>query len=667
MTGLGVFSDPRSVAVVGASGDPAKWGHWLAKGALAGSARRTVHLVNRNGAEVLGATVAPSLGALPEVPELVVLAVPAAGVADVVDEALELGVRGFLGITAGVPDEAALAARIRAAGGRLLGPNCLGIFDADTDLRLAWGRFQVGSLGIVSQSGQLGLEIAGLAGSSGLGVSRFVSVGNQVDVTAVDVLAELGDHHLTKVVGLYLESFTHTDALLATIAALREAGKPTVLLTAGESVAAREAASTHTGALTSALDVVDAACRRAGAVRVRTPAELVDLADLLAVTRFPVGRRVGIVADSGGQGVIAADLAAHHGLVVPVVSGRVTDRLPAQAGARNPIDLAGAGEQDLTNYARVVEALADSGEVDSVLLSGYFGSYGNDTPSLHLAELAIAARLEGIARNAGLPVVVHSMAADSATVCALRSGGVPVHRTVERALAALGSAARLGPGQVPPVVERPDVVPEFRPGYLGARELVESVGVAFPDAVAITSEDDLETATAKLRPPYALKADWLAHKTEHAAVVLDLPDDAAVRAAYADLVDRVGPGVVVLEEMDTRRDVVELLVAVRRDPAFGPVVAVGAGGVRAELYRDTAVDLAPVDAAQAERLVRRLRSAPELDGWRGRPGVDVAALVRVVVAVSTLLEHRADLTEVELNPVRVGADGVLAVDALVVR
>ncbi|SEQ26160.1 acetate--CoA ligase family protein [Lentzea albida] len=646
-----IFSDPASVAVVGASDDPAKWGHWLARGALTGHERRAVHLVNRGGGAVLGRPTVRSLSELDEAPELVVLAVPAAHVPAVVDEALAVGVRGFVGITAGIDDR--VIRRIREAGARLLGPNCLGVFDAATSLHLAWGRFQAGSLGVVSQSGQVGLEIAGLAASSGIGVSRFVSVGNQADVTAAEALLELVSHDLTTVVGVYLESFG--PGIVAAMSELREAGKPVVLLTVGSSVAAQEAARTHTGALTSSLDVVDAACRKAGALRVPTPASLVDLAAVLT-SGVPRGRRVGVVSDSGGQGAIAADLAVANGLQVPSLS--VVDGLPAGASKRNPIDLAGAGEQDMANYARAVEVLVRGGEVDAVVLSGYFGSYGEDTPSLEALEVAVAGQICALARRSGVTVVVHSMRDDSAAVRALRAGGVPVQHTIERAVASVGHASRLS-GSSPEVATRAATTGPFHPGYLAARELLSFVD--FPQAHAVTTTADVEATT--LKGPFALKADWLAHKSEHDAVRTNVTNPAA---AFEEMRARLGPGTYVLEEMDTREHTVELIIGARHDDSFGPVVLVGAGGVHAELFRDTVVELAPVTPATARDMLGRLVSAPLLEGWRGAPAPDVAALAEVIAQVSQTLAARPDLAEIELNPVRVGPDGVLAVDALVV-
>jgi len=674
---LSVFCDPASVAVVGASADPAKWGYWLARGALRGVHRRGVHLVNRRGAVVDGVASAASLRELPEVPELVVLCAPATAVPEVVDEGLALGVRGFLGITAGIDREhgrpgleAELGARIRAAGARLVGPNCLGIYDSANDLELAWGNFTPGALGIVSQSGQLGLELAGLAGESGIGVSRFVSVGNQVDVSTAEVVADLIDHARTAVVVLYLESFRDGRELVATLSELRAAGKPVVVLAVGASEASRAAARSHTGALTAPTDVADAACRAAGAVLVQTPAQAIDVAQLLRGAPRPVGRRVAVVGDSGGQGAVAADVLSRHGLRVPALSdataAAVAALLPPGAEVGNPVDLAGAGEQDLTSYARIVDRLLRSGEVDAAVLTGYFGSYGTDTESLVGAELQVVGALGDAVHATGLPVVVHSMSADSPAVRALREHGLPTYHTIDAAVRSLGLAIELALRE-PRAVELPAPAAEAPvEGYLAARELLASLGVRYPGARPVRDGDTVLAAAGELRAPYVLKAAWLEHKTEAGGVVFGLADASAAAAALDELRGRLGDGVYVLEELDDRADVVELIVGARQDPSLGPLVLVGFGGTTAELDRDVTVELAPVTVEVAEAALRRLRAFGLLTGWRGRPATDVAAAARVVTAVSRLIAERTEITECEINPLRVGPDSALAVDALLV-
>lgn len=678
---LSVFSDPRSVAVVGASADPAKWGYWIARGALRGTHRRDVYLVNAKGAVIDGVQSARSLSDLPSVPELVVLTAPATTIPAVIDEALALGVKGFLGITAhidlanGEPGlERRLADRIHQAGARIVGPNCLGLYDAEAELELAWGSFVPGSIAIVSQSGQLGLELAGLAAHAGLGVSRFVSIGNQVDVTATDLLADLLSHDATRTVVLYLESFGAGRELVHVMTRLRAAGKRVIVLTVGASDASRAAARSHTGALTASTDVVAAACRAAGAVLVETPAQAIDLAHLLVGCPLPAGGRVAIVSDSGGQGAMAADAMARHRLTVPRLSDRtraaVSTLLPEGAGAANPIDLAGAGEQDLDTYARIVDVLVRSGEVDAVVMSGYFGCYGADTPALVERELEVAASLALTVAEHGCPVIVHSMSHDSEVVRELRARAVPALFTIDAVARSLGLAVDLV-RSVPPGTPEP-ATPAPSPGdigealpYLAGRDLLAGAGLSYPRAVPVRTPQDVDAATRALSGPFVLKAGWLEHKTEVGGVAVGLSSPEAVRAALADMVARLGEGDYVLEEMDARADTVEIIVGARRDSTFGPVVLVGIGGVQAEVYRDVALALAPIGVGEARRLVESLAGLPLLTGFRGRPAVDLDAVAESVAVVSRLVAQDAGVVECEVNPLRAGPDGAIAVDALV--
>jgi acetate---CoA ligase (ADP-forming) len=307
--------------------------------------------------------------------------------------------------------------------------------------------------------------------------------------------------------------------------------------------------------------------------------------------------------------------------------------------------------------------------VDAVVLTGYFGSYGRHNPALQAAEEAVARRIAAAAELAGKPVLVHAMSPASRTLEVLREQGVPTHHTIEEAARALAGAVALA-GRPGRLVDRGAAGPAGAelpaPGYLGARRLLERAGACFPAAGPVTGPDELRAVAARLRAPYVLKADWIAHKTEHGAVAVGLADVETAVAAFVDMSARLGAGAYVLEEMDTRPDTVELIVGARRDPMLGPVVLLGLGGVEAELWRDTVLELAPVDHATATAMAARLRGHALLAGWRGRPAVDVDGLAHLVVAVSRLMaEAPEECREIELNPVRVGPDGALAVDALV--
>lgn len=666
-TDLSVFHDPASVAIVGASDTRSKWGYWLATGALEGNHRRRVDLINQRARQICGVPTTPTLRDLTEVPELVALCVPPAQVPDVVTEALELGVRGFLGITSGVTDEPELATRIRAAGARLIGTNSLGMVDTATDLQLAWGRFKAGPLAIVSQSGQVGSELAILGARKGLGVSRFVSAGNASDVTPTELLLDLVRHEQTRVVAVYLESFAEGEALFAAMRTVRDSGRPVLLLTVGGTAASAGLARSHTGSLTTSLDIVDAACRAAGIARMHTPSELIATAQALLTTVPPAGRRVAIVGDSGGQCGIAADAAAELGLSIPEFSNAQREALaallPAGAATSNPVDLAGAGERNLNSYATITEAALQNEDMDAALITGYFGRYTKDIPELAEPEAAIAQRIGRFARKIDKPVVVHSMAPEGPTASALWAAGVPVFGRVADALAAVR-------GMTVTKIEVPTVsVPPTAgvvAGYRAARERLAAYGIEFPTGLTARSRTGIEKATRQLAGPWVLKAAWIAHKTEMGGVRIGLTEVTDVLAAYDEMVERLGPGEYLIEEQDRRADTVEVLVGARRDPNLGPLIVVGAGGTAAEVHRDLAMEMAPVSGKTAVSMLRRLRCAPLFDGWRGRPAVDIEALAEVVRTVSQVIAASPEVAEVELNPVLAGPAGAVAVDALIV-
>lgn len=676
---MDAFFDPGSVAVLGASNDSSKWGFWLAAGALRGSERRRVYLINATAASIQGRPTYARLSDLPETPELLVISVPGPTVAAVVAEALENGVRAFLIISARVPDADALAATIRQAGGRLIGPNSLGLVDSHADLLLAWGNFTPGSLAVVTQSGQLGTEIATLAARSGLGISRFASIGGQSDVRAAEVLTTLVDDPATAQVALYLESFTGGAALVSALKALRAAGKPTMILTTGASNAGARLARSHTGSMTTAMDTIDAACRAAGSIRLTTPGQLVELAGFFASAWLPNGPRIGVLSDSGGQGAIAADTAESWGLNVteltPTTRQRAAGILTDADHIDNPIDLDGAGEKNLDVYADLAEVLLTDTDIDAVVLSGYFGCYGEDVPDLIDRELAVVDRLGDLVAEAKKPVIVHSMSASSPAVTRLWELGVPVCTSIEAAMRVLARADFYAAhsGRLTEPLELTGPVTPWGTGYAAARAVIEDAGIPVPAAVTVGSMGPGETRApaeavpeSGLNPPFALKAGWPAHKTEVGGIALGLNDLPAVETAYADMVGRLGDGEYILEEMDTRDHVVEILVGGRQDENFGPLVIVAAGGTETELFADTWLELAPVTHAEAGDMIARLSCSRLLTGWRGRPAADIDALAEVIVAVSRLVAGNNAIAEIEINPVRVAPDGALAVDALVV-
>ncbi|MFG2335183.1 acetate--CoA ligase family protein [Streptomyces yangpuensis] len=682
---LTALFDPASVAVVGASDDPAKYGHAVASQALRAPGRRPVHLVNRRGGTVLGRTAATSLSAIGEPVELVVISVPGAGFEAAVDDALACGAKAIVAITAGFAEagpsglarQRAVADRVRAAGAVLVGPNCLGIADNTTELYLASDRFAPGGVALLSQSGNLALELQLRGEPYGLGFSRFVSLGNQADVTLVDLVEDCARHRPTSAIAVYAEDFGDGRAFAAAAAA---AGKPVVLLTAGRGSASARSAQSHTGALTTSADVVAAACRDAGVELVRTPREMTVVLAALAAGPRTAGRRTAVFTDGGGHGAVAADAAEDAGLDVPELDAATQDGLRnvlwEQSSVGNPVDLAGMGEQRPLSYADTVGELLAADGVDAVLMTGYFGGYaasegglggGADGGSV-LAEGETRAAKEIVAHLAAAakPLVVQSMYPRSASCRVLSEAGVPVFAATEdaaRALAAMTGRAGAGPGggAVPPLP--PAAAPLRDPGYHAVRALLADAGVPFPAAREVTGEAGLLAAAAEFEGPYVLKALHVLHKSDAGGVALRLADREALLAAYREMHGRLGAPAYSVEAMADLTDGVELIVGVDRDPRFGPVAMVGLGGVLTETLRDVAFALAPVPAGRAGELLRSLRSAALLDGVRGRPALDVAAAAAAVERITAVAAAHPEIAELEVNPLLVRPDGALALDA----
>ena len=678
MRDLTPLFDPRSVAVLGASSDRAKWGYTVSTQLLSLPSGREIFLVNRSGGEILGQAAYRSLDELPSPVDLVAIIVPAAGFLDAVRDALAAGARALVVITAGLGETSADGRRIeqqavdmaRAAGAVLVGPNCLGVTDSSTGLRLASDRFGDGDVTVLSQSGNMVLDLESLLVDAGLGISRFVSLGNQADITVTDVMLDCVRHEGTRALAIYAEDVKDGREFAKAARALAEAGKPVVLLAPGSSEAGRRSAASHTGSLTSAESVIDAACDAAGVRRVHSPLQMVDALSALRQPNRAGGRRIAILTDGGGHGSVAADALHRLGLDVPVLSDELgaslTDALWEQSSVTNPVDLAGMGERDPLSYGRGMQVLLDSDEIDAVLMTGYFGGYSTLYDVLAGPEIQAAHDIVSAVRAAGKPIVVQSIFPESDSVRVLSAGGLPVHRDITRACAALAllvDEERIGRGDVLDLPAPSE--PETSGDYAAVRSVLAAGGIPFPAAALVTSEQELEDAIAAggIGFPVVMKAMGLLHKSDAGGVLLGIPDAESARVAYQDLVQRLAPPAVSVEQMADTTDSAEVIVGCTWDPRFGPVLMVGLGGVFTEVMQDIAFALAPVSRETARALLMSLRSAPMLIGIRGRGPVDIEALIDVIVAVADTAARHPEWAELEVNPVIASPRGAIAVDA----
>lgn len=686
------FLSPEVVAVIGASRNATSIGGRLFRSLLLSGFRGVVHPVNTTAAAVQGVAAFPSVLDIPQRIDVAFVAVPAEHVATVARQCAEKGVRGLVVITSGFAEtsgegparERELIEICSDAGMRLIGPNCMGIVNTDPEVGL-FGTFAsatpaVGNVAFLSQSGALGLAVMNQTAGMSLGLSAFVSVGNKADISGNDLLAFWESDPRTDVILLYLESFGNPRrfARLARRVADR---KPIVAVKSGRSAAGARAASSHTGAMLASSDVaVDSLFRQSGVIRTDTLAEMLDVAALLANQPLPRGRRVGIITNAGGLAILCADAAEARDLSVPAFSeetaARLRSFLPSEASVTNPVDMIASA--DGADYARAIDAVAGSGEVDSIVLI-YIPPLESQAPEIarHVAEAVTALERR-------VPVLtVFMTTSDVADRLRSSPARIPVYAFPEQAVIALARAADYGGWRERPTGSAPafaDVGSDEAAGIISSalaeghewlepgeiESLLGCYGIRMPRAERVKDAAGAGEATERIGGPVALKAVGPLHKTEAGAVRLGLRGPEEVAGEAARMTERLTSAGLTMEGFLVQQmvpDGVEMLVGVTSDPLFGPVVACGAGGTLVELLHDVEVRLAPLTDVDAREMVGSLRTFPLLDGFRGAPKADVAALEELVLRVGAMADSHPEIVEMDCNPVMVLPRGVMVVDA----
>jgi acetyltransferase len=683
--GLAPFFEARTVAVIGASGDPAKVGGSVLANLRAAAFPGRVIAVNAARPVVQGMPAVPSILDVDGAIDLAVIAVPAAAVLGVLKQCVTRGVPAAVVISAGFREadaegrarEDELRAWLAEAPLRLIGPNCLGWIRPARRLNLTFapGMPPAGALGFFSHSGALATAILDWSREHGLGFSLLASLGNQADVNETDVIEALAGDPDTRVILGYLEGVADGRAFFAALAAAA-ARKPCVLMKAGRSAEGARAISSHTGALAGSDQAFDAAVRQAGALRVTTLEELFDVARALVAGRTPPGRRVILVTNGGGLGVLAADAAREAGLeVTPLpapAQAALRAVLPPHAATANPVDL--IGDATPARYGAALEALAGEPASLVVMLA----------PQAATDAAGVARAVLGATRERAAPVlaVLAGGARVRPGVAALEDGGVPCYAFPERAVRALAHTAVLAgrrrvPGTPPPPPDPARLAAALGParaaGRLGILEgapLLAAYDIAAVPARLARSPGEVAAIARALGAPVAIKivSPDITHKTDVGGVELGLTSPEAAAEAAARMLDHVArlrpaarlDGVLV--QAMAGGAVAELLLGMVRDAQFGPLVVVGFGGIFVEILGDTATRLAPVDAAEARAMLQELRLAPALAGARGRPPADLGALAGVVSRFSRIALDVPDLAELEINPLLAGTDGARALD-----
>ncbi len=675
------FFEPQSVAVIGASRKRGSIGGELFRNILESDFVGAAFPVNLKGDPVAGVKAYRSIEEIEDPIDMVVISLPGEHVLEAAQQSLRRGVRALCVISAGfaeigregVERQDKLLELVRAHGARLIGPNCLGVAVGKIGMNATFASraMPFGNIGFSSQSGALGLALLEAAAGRGLGLSAFVSIGNKADVSSNDLLEWWEDDDETDVVMLYLESFGNPRKF-ARVARRVARKKPLLAMKSGTTRAGQKAASSHTAALAGSDTAVEALFHQAGVQRAATLEELVDAAVLFAHQPLPAGRRVAVLTNAGGLGILCADACEGAGLELPSLSPEtevaLAEILPAEASVANPVDMLGSATA--ADYGRVLPIILADPRIDAVII--------NFVPPITATPDQVAASIRQVIEQTQtektvLPVVMSS----EGIPAALRDEDVAAFAYPESAARALGRAAERAewlrqPAGALPELERVDraaaealvqeALGEAGDRWLGAAEaraLLDAYGIPLVPERVVDSVEDAVAAAAELGFPVVVKSAVAgAHKTETGGVALDLEDGEAVREAA----ERIG---VPLLLQPMIKGGAELLAGIVQDPTFGPLVAFGPGGTNAELIGDASFRIAPLTDADADELVSSGKAAKLIAGWRGAPASDPDAVADVLLRLSQLGEDLPEVAELDLNPVIAGPDGCLAVDARV--
>jgi len=695
---LAGFFAPRSIALVGAS-ETSGWSRFIVAASSAAGYTGPLLPVHPRHETIFGRPAVRSLRDLAEPADLAFILTPTEAVAAVVEDAAAAGVRNLIVLASGYREagsdgrdlEDDLVSTAAGHGIVVLGPNTLGFLN--TAAKAAPFALTVplpltpGPVGIALQSGALSSALLAFARAQAIGVSTVASLGNEAMITTADVLDYLVDDEQTRVICLFLEQIGDPAAFSAAAQRADQAGKPIVAMKVGSSQAGQQAALAHTGAVAGDDAVVDAALRQLNIIRVTSIEDLLTTAALLGYHRRPQGRRMGVLTASGGACDIIADRASAEGLEIPPFSPATTEaidaQLPSFATARNPLDvtgyvLANARTTPLTAIDYALDAAVQDPGLDFAIFTGV--TVPEARPPDEAAARLLEARVSWIAeRIASSPIPVLPMGSTCTDVTGyarelLGRHGIHVLGGMELGIQAIGHALdwQAGRGQVRLLSGRPSAPagPAAAWTEARARDLLTAAGIPVVPGRVARSADEAAAIARELGTPVALKINsaQVTHKSDIGGVLLNLSGDDAARAGYDQVVAATKPHQGGNEVLVTsmRTSGAEVLAGVTVDPAFGPVLAVGLGGIWVELLRDTSLRVLPADAAEVRSMLAELRALPVLTGARGGRAADLDALAAVIARIGELAISVPGLQALEVNPLWVQGDQVEALDVLVV-
>jgi len=684
--------NPRAIALVGASRNPDHFSYPLLEIVLRRGYKGAVYPVNPKADEILGLTCYPSVRDIPGEVDTAMIMTAKKFAAQAIEDCIARGVRGVVIMTAGFAEQgeegrrqqAELVARAREAGVRIIGPNTLGFFSAPAHLDLIMSGFiREGDTALITQSGNLTQSITFPGAQRGLGFRYVVGLGNQADVQIPDLIRYFREDPGTKAIAVHIEGLQAGRAFMEEVRATTPV-KPVIVVKSGRTESGARAAASHTASLAGDDAVYQAAFRQCGALTVDSIQNLISALLAFQQSRLPRGNRVCIMSEGGGDCALTADACVRRGLTVPALAPATREKLaailPPNGATANPIDLAG-----WEGFAGATEcALADE-SVDGVLLVGGFAGNFHISPRDFDREMEYVDRLCNLVSTHDKPVLIYSYTgyAPSRMTARLAAAGIPLfldHHDAVQAMGALADYQRLReqiaerrfPADLPPPATDPGK--QAPNGYLlepEAKALLRPYGLPFPDERWVQSAAEAVAAAESIGYPVAMKivSRDIVHKSEAGGVRIGLADAAAVRAAHDGILAAAKSynpkarvqGLLIAGMAETGGE--ECIIGGLRDPVFGPVLMFGLGGIFVEVLKDVVFRVAPIDERDAETMMDDIAGRALLAGARGRPPLDRAALREALLNVSRLLCERPEIAELDINPVRLYANGLMALDA----
>jgi len=688
--GLTPLLAPKSIAVVGASSDATRIGGRPIAYMQAQKFAGALYPINPNRAEIQGLKAYPSVAALPETPDVAIVAVPAELATQSIEDLAARGCKAVVMFTAGfaeMDDAGAVAQQklvdiARTSGMRILGPNCLGVFDARRSYYATFsssfdsGWPVMGRIGIASQSGAYGTHLYTLARNRGIGASLCVMTGNEADVTVGECIGWLAENPEVDVIAVYAEGIRESEGLIAALQAAKAARKPIVMQKVGRSELGGKAAQSHTASIAGDDAVTEAVMNEFGVFRAVNSEQMLDIAHTATRKIYPSANTLGVITVSGGAGVLISDVAESLGLAMPEMP------LPAQkklrelvpfCAPRNPVDATAQVSNDVTLVKTFTESMVRDGGYESVL--GFFSMTASSRRWPSIREQLNAVKTENPDRLYVLSVIVPPEGRDQ-----LEADGWVVHEDPTRAVTAIDAMGRFGAAFAAPTpAPAPKVpavtLPATTPTEAEAKRLLAAAGIASAPEAACATAEEAVAAAQRFGFPVVMKilSPDILHKSEIGGVLLDVSDAGAVRDGFALLLERAKKaapsarieGVLVAKQL---KGGVECIMGIIRDPVFGPMAMFGLGGIFVEILKDVVFRRCPFGEDVAEQMIRSIKGAPLLLGARGRPPADIKALSTMLSRLSAFADAGGEkLLSIDLNPVFAMPDGqgAFAADAVI--